>query len=60
MVGDRVHDVEGARANGLLAIAVAWGYGSTEELRAAAPDYVVETMDELCALVQRGRPDEVA
>jgi phosphoglycolate phosphatase len=60
MVGDRVHDVEGARANGLLAIAVAWGYGSAEELRAASPDYVVETMDELCALVQRGRPDEVA
>jgi phosphoglycolate phosphatase len=59
MVGDRVHDVEGARANGVRAVAVSWGYGTIEELRAAAPDHLVGSMDELCALFERERTDEV-
>jgi phosphoglycolate phosphatase len=53
MVGDRVHDVEGARANAVRAVAVTWGYGTAEELRAAAPDHTVETMEELCAYFER-------
>jgi phosphoglycolate phosphatase len=35
MVGDRRHDVEGARRHGLDAIAVAWGYGDAAEHTAA-------------------------
>jgi len=35
MVGDRAHDVLGARANGLFSVGVLWGYGSREELVAA-------------------------
>jgi phosphoglycolate phosphatase len=35
MVGDRVHDVRAAHANGLQAIGVLWGYGSRAELEAA-------------------------
>lgn len=31
MVGDRTHDVIGARANGIPTIAVEWGYGSMAE-----------------------------
>jgi phosphoglycolate phosphatase len=31
MVGDRRHDIEGARHHGLDAIAVAWGYGDAAE-----------------------------
>jgi phosphoglycolate phosphatase len=31
MVGDRRHDVEGARHHGLDTIAVAWGYGDAAE-----------------------------
>lgn len=54
MVGDRVHDVEGARANGVAAVAVRWGYGSAEELEAAGPDHTVETMEELCAWFESG------
>ena len=34
MVGDRKHDVIGARANGVNPIAVLWGYGTREELEA--------------------------
>jgi phosphoglycolate phosphatase len=31
LVGDRIHDVEGAAANGVPTIAVTWGYGSEAE-----------------------------
>lgn len=30
MVGDRVHDVEGAAAHGIGTIVVDWGYGATD------------------------------
>ena len=32
MIGDRGHDIRAARANGVRAVAVHWGYGSDEEL----------------------------
>lgn len=35
MIGDRRHDVIGARANGLPAIGIRWGYGDPGELEAA-------------------------
>lgn len=41
MVGDRSHDMIGARANGLRAIGVLWGYGSRDELEAAGASAVV-------------------
>ena len=33
MVGDRRHDIIGAKANGLGSAGVLWGYGSREERR---------------------------
>jgi phosphoglycolate phosphatase len=47
MIGDRRHDIEGARACGVRAIGVAWGHGSVDELRAAGADVVVATLPEL-------------
>ena len=41
MVGDRSHDMIGARANGLRAVGVLWGYGSRDELEAAGANAVV-------------------
>ena len=35
MVGDKRHDVEGARRNGLDTVGVLWGYGTREELETA-------------------------
>jgi len=55
MVGDRMHDVLGARRNGVEAIGVLWGYGSEEELRAAAPRRIVASMAELCEALQTER-----
>ncbi len=51
MVGDRVHDVEAARKNGLATIGVLWGYGTEQELRNARPVGLVASMAELCDFV---------
>ena len=37
MVGDRVHDIEGARVFGIDAIAVSWGYAPDGSLRRRSP-----------------------
>jgi phosphoglycolate phosphatase len=47
MVGDRVHDVLGARANGVASIAVRWGYGSLDELTTGGPDVIVTSPAEV-------------
>ena len=41
MIGDRRHDVIGAKANGLAVVGAAWGYGGAEELSAAGADTVI-------------------
>jgi phosphoglycolate phosphatase len=50
MAGDRSHDMIGARANGVRAIGVLWGYGSRGELEAAGADRLVASPDEMPAL----------
>jgi phosphoglycolate phosphatase len=47
MIGDREHDAIGARANGLAAIGVSWGYGSRAELAAAGVAMIADSPDEL-------------
>jgi phosphoglycolate phosphatase len=49
MVGDRRHDVEAARANGLSCVGVLWGIGDEAELRAAGADPIVSRPEELPA-----------
>lgn len=51
LIGDRIHDVEGAAQAGIPSVLVGWGYGSDEERAKAA--YTVDTPEELDALVQR-------
>jgi phosphoglycolate phosphatase len=51
MVGDRKFDIEGARANGIAAIAVTFGYGERAELEAAGPTYFAHTVPELLAML---------
>lgn len=47
MVGDRKHDIHGAKENKLDSMGVLYGYGSREELEAAGADYIVESVEEL-------------
>jgi len=51
MVGDREHDVAGAKQNGLSVAGVLYGYGSREELTRAGADFIVETPMDLVKLV---------
>ena len=50
MVGDREHDVIGARKEGLDCIGVLYGFGSREELEKAGADWIIEKPEELCEL----------
>lgn len=47
MVGDKEHDVLGARAAGLECVAVSYGYGTEEELTAAQPLQTVSSTEEI-------------
>lgn len=47
MVGDRHHDIFGAKQNGISCVGVLYGFGSLEELTAAGADYIAENIDEL-------------
>ena len=47
MIGDRKHDLIGARSNGLEAVAVGYGFGSREELVAEQPAYHYETLAQM-------------
>lgn len=47
MVGDKEHDIFGARTCGLECLAVSYGYGTMEELTAAEPIQIVDSADEL-------------
>lgn len=47
MVGDRHHDVDGAKKNDMKSVGVLFGYGSREELLGAGADDIAETVEEL-------------
>ncbi len=47
MVGDREHDVLGAKENGMDCVGVLFGYGDRQELEAAGAVKIVETVEEL-------------
>lgn len=51
MIGDREHDIRGAQQHALDSVAAGYGYGTPEELRAAAPTHTVASVAELAALL---------
>ena len=51
MVGDRRHDVAGAKETGLPCIGVLYGYGGREELETAGAAYIAADMEELKKLL---------
>jgi phosphoglycolate phosphatase len=53
MVGDRRHDIVGARKNGIRAHGVLWGYGTKEELIEAGADELHETPVDLAGCLAR-------
>lgn len=51
MVGDRHHDIEGARQCGVESCGVLWGYGDRQEHECAGADHIVENLEELKAII---------
>ncbi len=51
MIGDREHDIIGARQNGVVGIGVFYGYGSLEELQKAGADSIVHDVKGLRAIL---------
>ena len=47
MVGDRKHDILGAKEAGVASVGVLYGYGSREELTEAGADFIAETVFDL-------------
>ncbi|MGV3250067.1 HAD family hydrolase [Streptococcus suis] len=47
MIGDREHDIEGARMHQLPAIGVLYGYGNKQEFEKAGATMIVETVQDL-------------
>jgi phosphoglycolate phosphatase len=43
MIGDREHDIFGAKEVGIASLGVLYGYGSEEELHKAGADYIAQT-----------------
>ena len=54
LVGDRFHDVEGARACGLDCIGLTLGFGGREELETAGASAVVDSLEELRGILLAG------
>ena len=53
MVGDTKYDVLGAKAHGIPAIGVSWGYGSVEEMEQAGAVGIADTMEQLLELIRK-------
>ncbi len=47
MIGDREHDIFGAKATGLRSMGVLYGYGCREELEAAGADVIIERVCDI-------------
>ena len=54
MVGDRKHDIIGARANEIDSLGVTWGYGSIDELKSAGATRIIANIDDLVSMILSG------
>jgi phosphoglycolate phosphatase len=47
MIGDRKHDIIGAKNTGIDSIGVTYGYGSPEEIKYAEPTFILNSVEQL-------------
>ena len=47
MIGDTEFDIVMGKAAGFATIGVSWGYHSLDRIKAAAPDYIIDSYEEL-------------
>ncbi|MBE9205018.1 HAD family hydrolase [Nostoc sp. LEGE 06077] len=51
MVGDRKHDIIGAKSHNLTTIGVTYGYGTEQELKTHGADFIAHSLDEIAKLL---------
>lgn len=51
MIGDRKYDIIGAKESGIDSIGVLYGYGSEQELKIENPTHVVDSVNDLKAIL---------
>lgn len=51
MIGDREHDVFGAKGAGIDCLGILYGFGTREELEEAGADYIEETVEGILKFV---------
>ncbi len=51
MIGDRDHDIKGAKAVGIDSMGVLYGYGDREEHERAGATYIAETVEDILKFV---------
>lgn len=59
MVGDRKHDIIGAKNNSIISVGVTYGYGSVQELSSQSPDFMVKSCKELKSLFLKLKDKEL-
>jgi len=55
MIGDRRHDVQGAKTHGLNCLGALWGFGTKTELQTAGAALLASTPEAMTALLCRGQ-----
>ena len=53
MIGDREHDIIGAKKNNMDSIGVLFGYGDRKELESANADYIVSSFEEINVILTK-------
>lgn len=53
MIGDREHDIIGAKACGVESIGVTFGYGSEDELKRAGADHIAYRVEEIAGIIEQ-------
>jgi len=51
MIGDRLHDIEGARGAGMDSIGLTFGYGGVQELKQAGATYLADNFAQLLKII---------
>ena len=51
MIGDREHDIVGAKVNGIFSIGVTYGFGSREELENAGADVICDSPKAILEMI---------
>ena len=51
MVGDREHDILGAKKVGIKSVGVLYGYGDLDELNSAGADFIIENIGDIINIV---------